>query len=142
MIRLTRQGATALPPQQSLSVTNRSGGTTTYAWTNSTPSIGLAASGSGNIPSFTATNIGTAPVTATITVTPSFEGCAGTPQTFTITVNPTPALNSTLTPASSLQQCGIHLYADICSPQALRSAGQGPMLQGSLLPARSPEVRE
>ncbi len=80
-------------------VTNRSGGTTTYAWTNSTPTIGLAANGTGNIASFTATNSGTAPVTATITVTPSFEGCAGTPQTFTITVNPTPALNSTLTPA-------------------------------------------
>ncbi len=79
--------------------TNRTGGTTTYSWTNSTTSIGLAASGNGNIPSFTATNTGTAPVTATITVTPSFEGCAGTQQTFTITVNPTPALNSTLTPA-------------------------------------------
>ena len=79
--------------------TNRSGGTTTYAWTNSTPSIGLAASGTGNIASFTANNSGTAPVTATITVTPSFEGCAGTPQSLTITVNPTPALSSTLTPA-------------------------------------------
>ena len=79
--------------------TNRTGGTTTYAWTNSTPSIGLAASGTGNIASFAATNSGTAPVTATITVTPSFEGCAGTPQSFTITVNPTPALNTTLTPA-------------------------------------------
>jgi gliding motility-associated-like protein len=41
-----------------------------YTWTNDTPSIGLAASGSGNIPSFTAINTGSAPVTATITVTP------------------------------------------------------------------------
>jgi len=65
---------------------------TTYAWTNSTPSIGLAASGTGNIPAFTATNATTAPVVATITVTPTFSGCTGTPITFTITVNPTPTV--------------------------------------------------
>ncbi|MHC1731146.1 MAG: PKD-like domain-containing protein [Bacteroidales bacterium] len=82
--------------------TDRTGGTTTYAWTNSNTSIGLAAIGSGPLPAFTATNSGTAPVTATVTVTPTFsnggQSCSGTPQTFTITVNPTPALNSTLTP--------------------------------------------
>ena len=44
---------------------------TTYTWTNSDPSIGLAASGTGNIQSFTATNNGTTPVVATITVTPT-----------------------------------------------------------------------
>src|SRR5690606_38780376 len=65
----------------------------TYSWTNNTTSIGLAASGNGNISSFTAVNNGTSPVTATITVTPSFEGCAGTPQTFTITVNPSGQVN-------------------------------------------------
>jgi PKD repeat protein len=79
--------------------TNRTGGSATYSWTNSNTSINLAASGTGNIPSFIATNSGTAPVTSTITVTPSFTGCVGTPQSFTITVNPTPALSSTLTPA-------------------------------------------
>ena len=71
--------------------TNNTGGTTTYNWTNNTPSIGLAASGTGNLPSFTATNNGTAPVTATITVTPTFANttnCAGTATTFTILVNP------------------------------------------------------
>jgi len=82
--------------------TDRTGGTTTYAWTNSNSSIGLAASGSGPLPAFTATNGGTSPVTSTVTVTPTFsnggQSCSGTPQTFTITVNPTPALNSTLTP--------------------------------------------
>jgi hypothetical protein len=64
---------------------------TTFTWTNNTPSIGLAASGTGNIPSFTATNTGITPVTATITVTPIVisTGCTGTPVTFTITVNPT-----------------------------------------------------
>ncbi|HMK16590.1 MAG TPA: PKD-like domain-containing protein, partial [Chitinophagaceae bacterium] len=65
---------------------------TTFDWTNNTPSIGLAASGSGNIAAFTATNASTTPVTATITVTPTANGCPGTPQTFTITVNPTPTV--------------------------------------------------
>ena len=61
---------------------------TVYNWTNSNTSIGLAASGTGNIPSFTAENNSTSPVSATITVTPVIGRCTGTPKTFTITVNP------------------------------------------------------
>jgi hypothetical protein len=84
--------------------TTNSGGITTYTWTNNTPSIGLAASGSGNIAAFAATNAGTAPVVATIVVTPSFTNgsvsCTGPMKSFTITVNPTPSLSSTLTPAA------------------------------------------
>jgi hypothetical protein len=75
---------------------------TVYNWTNNNTTIGLGASGSGNIPSFIAVNTGTAPVIATITVTPSYTNngttCTGTPITFTITVNPTP--DATATPAS------------------------------------------
>lgn len=70
---------------------------TIFNWTNNTPSIGLAASGTGNIPSFTPIFSGTAPVTATITVTPSFSGgssCTSSSQTFTITVNPIPDVNN------------------------------------------------
>ena len=67
---------------------------TTYAWTNNTTSIGLATSGTGDIASFATTNAGTSPVTATITVTPTANGCPGTPQTFTITVNPTPTVTT------------------------------------------------
>lgn len=70
---------------------------TSYAWTNNTPSIGLAATGTGNIASFTATNTTAAPVTSTVTVTPTYTnngvGCAGTPITYTYTVNPTPTVN-------------------------------------------------
>ncbi|MFN5887099.1 MAG: Ig-like domain-containing protein, partial [Flavobacteriales bacterium] len=62
-----------------------------FAWTNSSPTIGLASSGSGNIPSFIATNNTGSPVTATISVTPSLAGCIGTPQTFTYVVNSTPS---------------------------------------------------
>jgi hypothetical protein len=60
---------------------------TTYTWTNSNTAIGLAASGTGNLPSFTATNAGSTPISGTITVTPTAAGCAGPPITFTITVN-------------------------------------------------------
>ena len=73
-------------------------GADSYAWTNDDTSIGLAASGSGNTPAFTMINTGDAPVTATITVTPTSNGCVGIEQAFTITVNPLPvveAINNT-----------------------------------------------
>ena len=65
-----------------------------FAWTNSTPAIGLAASGVGNINGFVASNATGSPLIATITVTPSLAGCPGTAQTFTYTVNPTPSAPS------------------------------------------------
>src|SRR4249919_1060896 len=52
------------------------GGSIVYNWTNSQPSIGLAATGSGNIASFTAVNAGATPVTALITVTPTYTNPA------------------------------------------------------------------
>lgn len=64
-----------------------------YVWTNSSSSIGLAASGTGPLPSFTATNTGTAPVTGTISITPSLNGCPGIAQSFTVTVNPQPIVS-------------------------------------------------
>ncbi len=77
--------------------TNRTGGVTTYSWVNNTPGVGLAASGVGNIAAFVAVNNGTSPVTATITVTPTFTnntvGCSGPPVSFTITVNPSAQVN-------------------------------------------------
>jgi hypothetical protein len=71
-------------------------GVTTYNWTNSNTSIGLAASGSGNIASFTATNAGATAQVANIIVTPVLGTCSGTTQTFTITVNPVPTVNDPL----------------------------------------------
>ena len=64
---------------------------TTYSWTNDNTSIGLAASGSGNIASFTAINTNSIPQIANIRVTPDYNGCTGTAKTFTFTINPTPA---------------------------------------------------
>jgi gliding motility-associated-like protein len=63
----------------------------TYTWTNSNTATGLGASGTGNISSFTAVNSGAAAITSTITVTPTVAGCPGTPSSYTITVEPTPA---------------------------------------------------
>jgi uncharacterized protein (TIGR02145 family) len=72
--------------------TSNISGTTTYTWTNSTSSLGLSASGSGNIPEFIANNSSATPIVGTITVTPTFTNggvsCDGPPISFTITVNP------------------------------------------------------
>ena len=65
---------------------------TTYSWTNNNTLIGLAANGSGDIPTFTAINNTTQPVTATITVSANANGCSGPAKVFTITVNPLPAV--------------------------------------------------
>ncbi len=67
----------------------------TYTWTNSNTAIGLGASGSGNVPSFIATNSSTTAITATITVLPSLGICSGTSNTYTINLKPTPALSVT-----------------------------------------------
>jgi large repetitive protein len=58
-------------------------------WTNNNPAIGLPASGTGSINSFVATNTGTTPRIATITVTALSNSCSAQ-SSFTITVNPTP----------------------------------------------------
>ncbi|WP_158990276.1 gliding motility-associated C-terminal domain-containing protein [Mucilaginibacter sp. L196] len=80
---------------------NFSGTAATYNWINDSPGIGLAANGTGNIPSFTSVNNTNNPITATITVTPlNGTSCSGTPIIFTITVNP-PA-PSTLTATANL----------------------------------------
>ena len=50
---------------------------TNYTWSSSNTAVGLATSGSGNIASFPANNSTNAPITTTITVTPSF-GSIGT----------------------------------------------------------------
>jgi gliding motility-associated-like protein len=73
---------------------------TIYNWSNTTTSIGLAATGTGSITGFTAINQGFSPVNAILNVSPTltFNGltCAGTPQNFSISVNPTPIVNPVL----------------------------------------------
>ena len=72
-------------------------GNATYNWINSNSSIGLGASGTGSISSFTPTTIGT----ASITVTPILAACTGTSVTFAINVNQIPTVSfdlSSVTP--------------------------------------------
>ncbi len=61
----------------------------TFKWENDNTSIGLAtASGTGNVPAFTANNSGSTPVTANIKVTPIDGLCTGISKTYKITVSP------------------------------------------------------
>ncbi|TDO27029.1 gliding motility-associated-like protein [Sediminibacterium goheungense] len=68
---------------------------TTYTWTNNNTSIGLAASGNGNIPSFLTVNSNLTNRVAGISVTPFANGCVGVTKTFTITVVPNALVNDT-----------------------------------------------
>jgi gliding motility-associated-like protein len=70
----------------------------TYNWTNNNTTIGLGASGSNIIPVFTATNNTNTQISSTITITPEASGCAGTPKTFVIKVNPTPSATAPADP--------------------------------------------
>jgi hypothetical protein len=72
----------------------------TFTWTNSNAAIGLAVGGSGNVPAFAATNTTGSPISGTITVTPLYAGCAGTPSTYIITVNPGVTITASASPAS------------------------------------------
>ena len=67
---------------------------TTYDWTNDNTTIGLAASGTGDINAFQGINNGTNPEVAVITVFPINNGCSGDSITFTITVNNFPVVDS------------------------------------------------
>ena len=105
---------------------------TTYNWTNDTPSIGLAASGTGNIASFTAFNNGSSPITATLVVTPVANGCPGPTRTFTITVNPIPAPTVTANYCAVLNKIqltatggGTYLWStgDVTNPILVNVAG-------------------
>lgn len=77
-------------------------GGTTYKWTNSNPVSGLAASGTGSIAPFTATNYAPTPSPSTVVVTPFLGGCAGAAQQAVFTVDPTPQLD---TPITGFNQC-------------------------------------
>ncbi len=66
---------------------------TTYSWTGSAD-VGFGTSGSGNIASYKAKNTGTNPLFSTFNVTPSTATCTGSASSFSITVNPTPVVNT------------------------------------------------
>ena len=106
-----------------ITLTGSSVSSTTYNWVNNTTSIGLAASGTGNIASFTAINTGSSPVIATITVTPTANGCLGTAQTVTITVNPSVTAGTPIA-VSNVCQAGSGI-ASLSLPSKLTGAMSG-----------------
>jgi len=75
-------------------------------WSNSNTLIGLGASGTGNVPSFTSANSSTSQINGTINVTPSLNGCAGSAISYVIRVNPTPSITApsdqTVCPGASI----------------------------------------
>jgi len=97
--------ATATPPGKTIcsgsstniSLTSTVGGTT-FAWTVVASGVSGASNGSGSNINQVLTTTGPTQGTATYTVTPTASGCAGTPITVIITVNPIP--NVTINPAS------------------------------------------
>jgi hypothetical protein len=73
-------------------------GGTVFNWTNDNTTTGLAAaSGTGDILAFTATNTTADTTMSMIIVTPVLNSCFGTPDTFGVYVLPTPTLNSGVT---------------------------------------------
>jgi len=83
---------------------------TLYEWTNSNPAVGIASStGSGDILSFTSTNLSNGPISSLLTVTPYSNACSGVPIQINITVNPIPAVN----PIGNLSVCGNTLTGPI-----------------------------
>ena len=70
----------------------------TFNWTNSNKAIGLANNGIGDVPSFAAINRSGTPVSGTITVTPSVQGCPGVASSYKITVNSIPIADFSYSP--------------------------------------------
>lgn len=94
---------------------------TSYSWSNTTTSIGLASSGTtSSIASFTLANSGAAPIVATISVIPTAGGCAGPSGSFSITVNPKPAIPTVVTPVTyCLNATSVPLTATAASGNTL-----------------------
>jgi|GEM_PF-757708 len=85
---------------------------TTYTWTrNNTFVTGIPASGSGSAISGTLTNNTQSPVTVTFTITPSANGCIGTPIATTVIVNPRPVVSASANPNPICTEQMLYLHA-------------------------------
>ena len=82
-------------------VTSPAGGV--ISWTNSNVNIGLAASGTGQIPTWTAGANNTGSVlSGTITATAQLNGCTGVQDDFVVNINPSPGFQFTTIPSGGL----------------------------------------
>jgi len=86
---ITNQTLCASFLTSAISFTSDVGGST-FSWTNSNTSIGIAASGTANIPATATTNAGASPIVGNFSAQATANGCISTPQVFSITVNPIP----------------------------------------------------
>ncbi|RYD91941.1 MAG: hypothetical protein EOP54_21610, partial [Sphingobacteriales bacterium] len=75
---------------------------TSYNWTVVQSGVSGASNNSGTSISHTLTTTGNVTGTAVYTITPVADGCNGTPQVYTITVNPIPNVVAVVTPASNI----------------------------------------
>ncbi|WP_299584638.1 PKD-like domain-containing protein, partial [uncultured Sunxiuqinia sp.] len=81
---------------------------TTFTWTRDNVSgvpTDIASSGSGNTISGSLTNTGSSPLMVTFTITPTYNGCPGTPIPARVIVNPKPV--ATATPAWQSRCSGV-----------------------------------
>jgi gliding motility-associated-like protein len=82
-------------------VTTLAGGT--FSWTNNNTSIGIPASGTGQIATWSAPpNNTSTTIIGTITVSAQLNGCPGVQDVFTVSINPTPDYSYALNPVSGL----------------------------------------
>ncbi|MDF2437617.1 MAG: hypothetical protein K0Q95_1993 [Bacteroidota bacterium] len=77
----------------SLGLSSSVGGAS-FSWTASQSGVTGASSGSGSVIMQSLTTTGAVAGTATYTITPTANGCVGTPTTAVVTVNPAPAMTS------------------------------------------------
>ena len=77
----------------------------TINWSNTNNNTGIASNGAGNISGYTAPNVSLTE-TGVVTAIPvdSITGCIGTPVDFTLTINPTPNVNGSL--SANTATCG------------------------------------
>jgi gliding motility-associated-like protein len=82
-------------------VTTPAGGT--FTWTNDNTSIGIAASGTGQIATWPAPPNNTSnTISGTITVSAELNGCPGVQDIFTVSINPVPDYTYNLNPSSGI----------------------------------------
>ncbi|MBK8699652.1 MAG: choice-of-anchor J domain-containing protein [Saprospiraceae bacterium] len=118
-----------------------------FTWTNNNTSIGLGASGTGNIPAFTAINNTGVNQIATITVTPNFTSgnitCQGDVRAFTITVFP----GLVITPFNDVEVCedaavilGVNLVQMGVPPYTYVWTGPNGFMSSAASPVISPSI--
>jgi PKD repeat protein len=114
---------------------------TTWVWEFSAPQLGLLPEGTGNIPTFSASNPSLVPDNGVVTVTPVFASggaaCAGIPTDFTLTVLPAPTVGPTSSEVCSGELVELSLNSDLASTYAWFAIPQPNVLGETSFPIQS-----